>query len=175
MIATRGEAQLRWLLPGVQTAEKKLRAHAASQGIEYIIAEFGGARTESVVSMLLRWRDEAVARGEPFYRVSPYKSTYHSRGAAFDIRITKRPAGMSLDDAYRVLGEYAPKIGLVWGGNFSQPADIYHFQSQQTLAQVEARWLNWINDPAYPSGFADPWVLGALVLVGIILLIILRR
>lgn len=175
MIATSGDKQLRWLLPGVQDAEKKLRAFAASKGITYRIADFGGARTESIVALLLRWRDEAVAKGEPSYRVSGYKTGKHPVGGAFDIRIVSAPAGMSDDAAYRVLGMQAPQYGLQWGGLFGTPADPFHFESHQTRAQLEARWLNWINDPAYPSGYIDPLLMIFLAIIGGIILYLMVR
>lgn len=175
MIATHGDEQLRWLLPGVQEAERKLRAYAQSRGISYIIAPYGGLRTESIVNLLLRWRDEAVAKGQPSYRVSSFQAGKHPKGGAFDIRVTKYPLSMSIHDAYRVLGEYAPRIGLVWGGTFPPPEDIFHFESHQSLAQLETRFANWVKDPAYPQGYVDPWLLVGLALLGCVLLYFLIR
>lgn len=175
MIATSGEAQLRWLLPGVQEAERKLRAFAASKGITYHVADFGGARTESIVQLLLRWRDEAVAKGEPTYRVSGYATGKHPVGGAFDIRIDRTPAGMSKDEAYRILGVQAPQYGLQWGGFFSQPADEYHYESHQTRQQLEARWLEWVKDPAYPRGYIDPVLMIVLAIIGGLILYYMVR
>lgn len=173
MYATTGDKQLLWLLPGVQEAEKKLRAFAASKGISYVIANFGGARTEQIVAQLIRWRDEAVAAGEPFYRVSPFKVGKHARGGAFDIRITGTPAGMTKDAAYRVLGMQAPQYGLIWGGTFSEPADPFHFESQQSIARLDARWAEWINDPRFPQGYTDWLTLAIITLVGLVILFFL--
>jgi hypothetical protein len=173
MYATTGDRQLLWLLPGVQEAERKLRAFAASKGITYVIANFGGARTEQIVAQLLRWRDEAVAQGEPWYRVSPFKSTKHSRGGAFDIRITTTPKGMTKDAAYRILGMQAPQYGLIWGGTFSAPSDPFHFESQQPLSKLEARWAEWINDPRFPQGYTDWLTIAIIAFVGAVVLFFL--
>jgi hypothetical protein len=173
MFAVTGDKQLLWLLPGVQDAEKKLRAFAASKGITYVIANYGGARDEQIVAQLLRWRDAAVEAGEPFYRVSPFKSTKHSRGGAFDIRVLTTPPGMSKDDAYRILGAEAPKYGLIWGGTFSAPADPFHFESQQSLAKLEARWAEWRKDPRFPQGVTDWVTLAIIALIGAVVLFFL--
>lgn len=174
MYATTGDKQLLWLLPGVQEAERKLRAFAASKGISYVVANFGGARTEQIVAQLIRWRDEAVAAGEPFYRVSPFKSTKHSRGGAFDIRILRTPPGMSKDEAYAVLGREAPKYGLIWGGTFSAPSDPFHFESQQSLAKLEARWAEWVNDPRFPQGYTDWLTLAIWAFIGALVVLLIR-
>lgn len=168
-----GEDQLTYLLPGVQEAERKLRSDANALGITYKIADFGGARTVDIVSKLIRWRDEAVANGEPYYRVSPYSKTKHALGAAFDIRVTGRPDGMTLAAAYAKLGALARPHGLIWGGTFSAPADIYHFESQQTLAQLDPRWEAWKKDPQFPRmGAADWTVLVVLAILFIAFLLV---
>ena len=173
MFATKGDKQLLWLLPGVQTAEKELRAFAASKGISYVIANFGGARTEQIVAQLIRWRDEAVAAGEKWYRVSPFKTGKHARGGAFDIRITGTPPGMTKDQAYAVLGRQAPQYGLIWGGTFSSPSDPFHFESQQSLAKLDARWAEWIKDPRFPQGYTDWLTVAIIVLFGLVVLFFL--
>jgi hypothetical protein len=116
-------------LPTLVEAEAKLRAKAGTLNILYEIADYGALRTKAIVAQLTRWRDQAVAAGEPTYRVSNYTHGYHPRGAAFDIRITNWPhATMSSNQAYAILGQLAPSCGLRWGGHFPAPADIYHFE-----------------------------------------------
>lgn len=157
-----------------------MRAYATSNGIKYHIANFGGARTEQIVAQLIRWRDEAVAAGEPWYRVSPFTVGKHARGAAFDIRIDETPEGMTDDEAYAFLGKQAPQFGLIWGGRFrtsaSQPAaDPFHFESQQSLMQLDARWAEWVKDPKFPRGFIDIPTMIVLAIVGVIIAFFLLR
>lgn len=160
-----GESQLRWLLPGVQDAFAKTRADALAEGITIKVADFGGARTEGIVAQLLKWRDEAVAAGQPSYRVSPFATTKHALGGAVDFRVTAHPSSMTVDQAYARVGALARPHGLVWGGNFSSPADPYHLESQQSLAELAPRWAAWQKDPKFPRlGFAD-WTLLAILAI----------
>lgn len=169
-----GESQLKYLHPNVQEAERKLRADAAAIGIEYKIADFGGVRNLDIVNQLIAWRDEAVARGEDYYRVAPFNKTKHALGSAFDIRVTKRPAGMSTSEAYAKLGALARPHGLIWGGTFSSPADPYHFESQLSLEKLSARWQEWVKSAAYPRmGFAD-WTVLVVIAVAFLLFLSFR-
>jgi hypothetical protein len=128
---------LRGCLPALIEAEAKLRASAAALSILYDIADYGALRTKAIVAQLQKWRDEAVAEGEPYYRVSDYIHGYHPRGAAFDIKITSWPhQQMSSNQAYATLGQLAPTCGLRWGGHFPPPADIYHFELAITLLEA---------------------------------------
>ena len=124
-------------LPALVDAEMALNAKAAALDILYVIADYGALRTKAVVQLLEKWRDEAVAKGEPYYRVSNYTHGYHPRGAAFDIRITNWPhAKMSSNQAYATLGQLASSCGLRWGGHFSPPTDIYHFELAISLDEA---------------------------------------
>ncbi len=124
-------------LPSLIDAEAKLQAKAAALDILYALADYGALRTRAVVTLLIKWRDEAVASGEPSYRVSGFTHGYHPRGAAFDIRITNWPhATMSSNHAYSILGQLAASCGLRWGGYFPAPADIYHFELPITLDEA---------------------------------------
>lgn len=170
-----GESQLRWLLPGVRDAFAKTRADAAAEGITVSVADFGGARTQTIVQQLIAWRDQAVRNGEPYYRVSPYATTKHALGAAVDFKVETRPAGMTLAQAYARVGALARPHGLLWGGNFPPPADVYHLESQQTLDQLAPRWAAWQKDPAFPRmGFAEWGVVLALALLAFVLVYFLR-
>lgn len=128
-------------LPELIAAEAKLREKANGLGILYTIADYGALRSKAIVDQLLKWRDEAVAAGEPSYRVSGYTHGYHPRGAAFDIRITNWPhQKMSSNQAYALLGQLAPTCGLRWGGHFPAPADIYHFELAITLSDATTKY-----------------------------------
>lgn len=174
MFAVKGEAQLAYLLPGVQDAIAKLRADARAIGIETVVGDYGGARTQDIVTRLIQWRDEAVAAGEDWYRVSPWGKTKHAFGGAADLYVTKRPANMTEAQAYAALGKLAPRRGLVWGGTFTPKPDIWHFESQQSLSQLETRWNEWTKDPKFPKGFADPFVLLALVVLALVIFLLTR-
>lgn len=170
-----GESQLQFLLPGVQEAFAKTRADAAAEGITLAVKDFGGARTEPVVAQLLAWRDAAVKNGEPYYRVSPYKSTKHRYGAALDFKVTAHPSSMTAAQAYARVGALARPHGLLWGGTFSAPADIYHLESQQTLEQLAPRWDAWRASADYPRvGAVLLELLGVLALVLLVILYLLR-
>lgn len=182
--AVYGEDQVKALLPGVQKAVTGLRADARVIGIETEVKDFGGARDETIVTQLLAWRDANVAKGRPWYRVSPFKNTYHARGGAIDLKVTARPAGMSLTDAYAALGKIAPRHGLVWGGTFKPVAgqtaatslDPYHFQSAQSLDRVTARWNEWVKSPEFPRrGAAELAVIVALVVLALVFLFLRSR
>ena len=174
MFAVKGEAQLKYLLPGVQTAIAALRADARTLGIETVVGDYGGARTQDIVTRLIQWRDEAVAAGEAWYRVSPWGKTKHAFGGAADLYVTKRPANMTEAQAYATLGKLAPRRGLVWGGTFNPKPDIWHFESQQSLEQLEARWIDWQKSPDFPKGAADPLVLAVLVVLALVVFLLSR-
>lgn len=150
-LAVTGESQQDYLPPAMRAAMVNLRAEARALGIVTEIPDYGGARTKAITDQLIVWRDEAVKNGEPYYRVSPFETGKHGVGGAEDLRVTKRPAGMSLDQAYATLGRLAPKHGLIWGGTFSAPADPFHFESQKARAELSARWDAWRVSPEFPK------------------------
>lgn len=152
-----GDSQLGWLLPEVRLAYIKTRADAARIGIVIKVADFGGVRTPSITEQLITWRDEAVKRGEPSYRVSPFDKGKHGVGGAIDFKVVSRPSDMTMDQAYAKVGAIARTHGLLWGGNFSAPRDIFHLESQQTRAQLEARWNVWKQSPGFPKMGATEW------------------
>lgn len=160
-----GESQLSYLLPGVREAFEKTRADALREGIVLEIPDFAGARTADIVAQLIAWRDEAVRRGEPFYRVSPFGLTKHALGGAIDFRVKSRPNTMTDAQAYARVGALARPHGLLWGGNFSDPADPFHLESQQSLDQLRPRWDAWQNDPAFPRIGAAEWSVLAVLAV----------
>jgi hypothetical protein len=152
-------ARLALALPPLIAAEAKLRTLAAAEGIEYTIPAYGGVRTEADQAQLVRWRDEAVAAGEPSYQVAPFGKSYHEVGAAFDTAITKRPASMSLDTARTRLGRLGESIGLTWGGSWTPGnRDIFHFELKGTRASFL---------PAYAAVRAASPVLSAAQAAGV--------
>lgn len=60
----------------------------------------------------------------------------HNYGAAFDVIITKAPAGMSFDSALSQLKTLAPSVGL----RSAVPNDPPHFELPMTLEQARAAW-----------------------------------
>lgn len=154
-----GESQLKFLLPGVQTAEQRLRARANALGIFYKIADYGGSRTPEITARLIQWRDDSVAAGKPYYRVSPFSVGKHGVDGAFDVKVITWPAGMTREEAYEKLGALATpdSLGLMWGGKFGYPRDVYHFESQQSREQLAVRSATWRADKESPwqAGFFD--------------------
>ena len=168
-----GESQLCWLPPGMRDAFAATRADAAGQGITIAVSDFGGARTPGITEQLTAWRDAAVAKGEPWYRVSPFALGKHGVGGAVDFRIVSRPATMSEETALARVGALGRNHGLLWGGNFRASggaADPWHLESQWSRDQLAVRWDAWTQSPDYPRLGAADWtvlvVLAALFIVG---------
>jgi hypothetical protein len=141
-------------LPELQAAEKKLRAAAAARGVEYVIADFGGLRSQADTTRILNYRaaDYAAAvKANPdtartpitkWRPIAPFGQSYHNYGAAFDVLVTKHPAGVN---GYAVLGQLAPAAGLRWGGSpeftASGKVDTPHFELPISLASARIKWL----------------------------------
>lgn len=141
-------------LPELQAAERKLRAYAMTRGVEYIIADYGGWRSQADTAQLIKWRDDYTKRTGKTYPVAPFGKGYHGKGAAFDIKViaafgkrfdkkgTLTKAEVSARDlAYKTLGAQASAFGLTWGGTFKGTSnDPYHFQLAITLAEAAKRF-----------------------------------
>jgi len=188
------DVALKGALPELRAAELKLRAYADQNGITYAIAPFGGVRTQADTAQLIRWRDEAVSAARAkaynaarkaglseavaqqrrdaagkasYYRVAPFDSGFHPLGAAFDIRILTVPAGKTADWAYKLLGAYAEKIGLRWGGYFSKPADPYHFELRPPRAEIAARWVRYVAERTKSARENLGGIIPAIIVVAI--------
>jgi hypothetical protein len=74
-----------------------------------------------------------------FRPIAPFGQSYHNYGAAFDVAILSRPAGMSETTALATLGAYAPQVGLRWGGTFRN-ADYPHFELAIPISQAQAAY-----------------------------------
>lgn len=163
-------------LPELREAELRLRAEADALRLVYELPAFGGLRTEAEQATLVRWRDEAVARGEPWYPVAAAGSSKHGVGAAFDVKIVRLASGRDtsrtspdkdaeLDRAYRALADRAKGAGLVPGYYFAR-TDPFHFELPLSLAELGRRWA------AFAQGAGGTAV--AIVLVGILGGLLLR-
>lgn len=137
-------------LPELLEAEAKLRAEAAKLGITYGIAAFGGVRTQSDTTRILKYRDDdwavAVRRDpglakrttkEKWRPIAPFGSSFHNYGAAFDLEIISAPPGRSKQWAHDELDKIAPRVGLRTGDSFN---DEPHFELPITLAEAKRRW-----------------------------------
>lgn len=156
-------------LPELRAAEQALRAAAARERITYEIADFGGFRTEADTTKILGYREveyaQYVAAAKKAGRVplpinkwrpiAPFGRSYHDYGAAFDVRVTGTPPGMTAAQGLSHLGALSASVGLRWGASFNDPA---HFELPITLDDARQRWAK------LASGAAS---LGALVMPGI--------
>lgn len=153
-------------LPQLRAAELKLRAYAAKEGITYEIAAFGGFRTAADTAKILKYRDDdyavyvsnMTAQGkaasiipkEKWRRIAPYGRSFHDRGAAFDVQVTKTPVTMTFKQALVHLGALAPLCGLRWGGSFDDPV---HFELAISLTDAQRLWEEYTNPPQVtPTG-----------------------
>lgn len=145
-------ANLSGTLPETQAAYQNLTAALASRGITARVADYGGVRTLADTNQILQYRTDdytaAVNAGEinpavtslqRFRPISPYGSSYHNYGAAFDLLIIARPAGMTEAQALALAGGMAPAYGLRWGGTFTNP-DTPHFELAIPLATAQAKY-----------------------------------
>lgn len=138
-------------LPELQSAYAQLSAIGAAHGITIAVADFGGIRTEADTNRILGYRqadyNAAVRAGsiradttlQQFRPINAFGSSWHNYGAAFDVSISSRPSNLSEYDAQKMLGQYAPSLGLRWGGLFKNP-DPPHFELALTLDDVKRRY-----------------------------------
>lgn len=171
-------------LPQLIHAEQQLAEKAAAHGITYSIAEFGGVRTEADTTKILKWREQeypayvkqirdagktplAIEKWRP---IAPFGNSYHNFGAAFDVRITKKPAGMTTDAALALLGSLAPSCGLKWGHAFG---DDPHFELSGPIGTWRSAWAEMGKQPGV--GAAPITVVGVLAIAGLLLLGLMRK
>jgi hypothetical protein len=176
------------LLPETQRAESALRKAAATLGITYTVAKFGGLRTEADTTRIMGFRDTDYAkyvadlkRTAPtktplpkarWRPIAPFGSSYHNYGAALDLTILTRPQNMTAAGALAALGALAPQFGLRWGGTFSLARrDPPHFELAIPLPEAKRLWLarNPSAGVARPGGSAVPLLL-VVAFVGLIVL-----
>jgi hypothetical protein len=148
-------------LPTLRNKAQALENYAATLGILFGYPDYSGWRSLADTTQLIQWRDEAVAAhgATAYYPVASYGSGFHGKGAAFDIKIVKWPAGRSSDWAYQQLGAYAPRIGLRWGGTFSgRNVDPYHFELAISIADAQALFDAWQKQQAQQRVAGAPTV-----------------
>lgn len=146
-------ASLNGTLPELQSAYAQLAAIGAAHGVTIAVADFGGIRTEADTNRILGYRqadyNAAVKAGsvrpdttlQQFRPINAFGTSFHNYGAAFDVLIVGRPSNMSEYDAQKMLGQYAPSLGLRWGGLFKN-ADPPHFELAMTLDEVKRRYAS---------------------------------
>lgn len=135
-------------LPALLAGYNQLQARAASMGIQFEIADFGGIRTEADTILILSYRAAdyaaAVIQDPSVYSIpintwrpiAPFGSSMHNYGAAFDVKITATPAGLSSADALQQLKMLAPACGL----QSTVPNDPPHFELPISLDDAKTQW-----------------------------------
>jgi hypothetical protein len=135
-------------LPALIAAQGQLLASAHARGINFDIADFGGVRTFADTVVIIGYRAAeyaaAVANNPSLANtpintwrpIAPFGQSMHNYGAAFDVKITKAPPGMSFDSALSQLKTLAPSVGL----RSNVPNDPPHFELPITLEQAKALW-----------------------------------
>ena len=154
------------VLPETAIAYNALDAYARSQGISIRVADFGGIRTQSDTTKILQYRQDdynAELRAglitpdttlQQFRPIASFGSSYHNYGAAFDIQVVAWPSSMTQYGALKMLGAYAPNIGLRWGGTFPNP-DTPHFELAITLADAKQRYTSYASGGGASSTISD--------------------
>jgi hypothetical protein len=146
-------------LPQLIASEAKLHQFALSRGIDYVIAKFGGRRTQKITDLIMQYRRDDYAAAvkknpalakvpiEKYRPIAPYNLTRHKFGSAFDIVLTRLPKGMSSSAAMELLGDYAEKYcNLRWGGHFPEDRiDVKHFELTPPMATLEVAWNNFVR------------------------------
>jgi D-alanyl-D-alanine carboxypeptidase len=144
-------ANLNGTLSELQAAYRGLTAYGQQHLITFAVADFGGLRTLADTNRILTYRkndyEAALKRGaiqadttlNQFRPIAPFGSSYHNYGAAFDILIMSKPAGLTDYQAKKILAVGAPGLGLRWGGTFSNP-DTPHFELAIPLDEAKRRW-----------------------------------
>jgi hypothetical protein len=130
MLDSTSLTRLAGTLPELQGAAAQLHTRALAElGIDFTIPEYGGLRTEQDQAQLVAWRDEAVARGEPYYQVAPFGQSRHEQGGAFDALPKGATVGDATDPRLAQLGALGESIGLTWGGRWTgKKYDPWHFE-----------------------------------------------
>ncbi len=154
-----------------------LAEYATQIGGDVGIAEYGGFRDAATQAQLVKWRDDSVAAGGPFYAVAPPGHSAHETGDAFDLQWNDAPDGWTMAQFQKELADYAPELGLragyyFHGGPPNKGADPNHFENATIEPDTGVEGVT----PAEPSGSASSTlVAGLAVLLGVLLLMKFRR
>lgn len=159
-------SRLSGALPQTIQAAVALERAVNEAGGDLTVPDYGGFRTFDQQAQLVRWRDEAVARGEPSYAVAPAGSSEHETGRAFDVHVVRPVTGLTADQTYRWMADQAPRFGLragYWfgGGPPSLRSDPFHFEliaatlPPVTIADVPSEPVS-ATDPPWRFANTDP-------------------
>lgn len=189
-------ASLAGVLPELVVAHDKLQTLWTARGHQpFSIADYGGIRSESDTTRIMKYRDDDYAvyvaeckrkgitpRDKYTWRpIAPFGGSMHNYGAAFDAAVH--------DGSLSELGALAPQAGLRWGGTFVTRKDFPHFELPITVTAARDRWEALGNAagevtglPAIALMFGNipenrtQWILGAaLAVVCVVAVIIFRR
>jgi hypothetical protein len=167
-------------LPELRAAELRLRKNANQHGITYVIAEFGGIRSQADTTQAMTYREadyavylrNAKAANHTtvdintFRPIAPFGNSFHNYGAAFDVFITSVPEGRTQSWGLEIMKVAAQSVGL----RSNVPNDPPHFELPVSLSDAKAKWTKYqeavsqghayiINDTA-PKGTSN---IGAMV------------
>lgn len=160
-------------LPELRAAYDQLTTFGLAHGISFRVADFGGVRTQADTTLIKSYRtadyQQALNAGaikpdttvQQFRPINDFGSSWHNYGAAFDVFIVSKPAGLTEYDAKKQLGSFAPTLGLRWGGRFTNP-DTPHFELAIPLSEAKARYAAMTGQPAAGvldrlASVADDW------------------
>lgn len=112
----------------------KLIDFAERMGIEFIVYYFDRTAEEQKALYDKGRTPESIAKGEGIVTNCDgrKKKSAHQKWEAGDVLITnaKNPL-WAMDEWYTLLGEEWERLGGEWGGRWTKPKDIYHFQLPQ--------------------------------------------
>jgi hypothetical protein len=169
-------------LPQVQDAEAALYEYATGTlGIDYRIADFGALRTLADTQLIMQYRqndynaaiaanpDTAKVPINKWRPISPFGSSYHNYGAAFDVLITDAGPYASAGAALEALKAAAPSFGL----SSSVPNDPPHFELAVGLGDAQQLWADYMGGGGSVNvrigGTADTAALFTVAILGAIL------
>jgi hypothetical protein len=142
MLDTTSLTRIAGCLPDLQTAAQQLHDAAVDQlGYGFTVPDYGGLRTLADQQQLVKWRDEAVAAGQPYYQVAPYGQSRHEKGGAFDALPDGAKQGDTSDPRLAELGALGESLGLTWGGRWEgKKNDPWHFELAVEWSDLGDAW-----------------------------------
>lgn len=174
-------------LPELRTAELRLRKNASQHGITYVIAEFGGIRTQSDTTKAMDYRAADYAQYvkamkatgktplsiDKWRPIQPYGNSFHNYGAAFDVFVVSVPEGRTQQWGMEMLALAAGAAGLRNGASFN---DLPHFELPVALSKAREMWAKFTGGTGMPkSGSTMVGVLAGLGAVALLVLLALSR
>ena len=113
----------------------EMAAYVTAHGGDIGIPEYGGLRTMAQQAQLLQWeKDSVAAGGAPYPVATPNANATHTTGDAFDVKVNVPMNGLSVDQTYLAMAQYAPTLGLTpgyffHGGPPNPGSDPFHFEN----------------------------------------------